>query len=231
MLEAEWLVCTDLRLLLGHLIGHPVEDFGRLHPSPNCGQQKASARKFRLFSVACYRAVWDDLTSTGRRVVETAERQADTAAGRGEAARLRSKLRNKPVPLGLWAIADSGTFAAWGAHEQVADTVGRLCAARADTDEEWHRFFAGDLERHIALIRDIFGNPFQPLRVDPEWLTPTGINLARVTYEERAFDRMPILADALEDAGCADAALLEHCRGPGPHARGCHLVDLVLGKE
>ena len=63
------------------------------------------------------------------------------------------------------------------------------------------------------------------------WLASLVLGLAQAIYDERAFDRLPILADALEDAGCTDAAILEHCRGPGPHVRGCWVVDLLLGKQ
>jgi hypothetical protein len=81
------------------------------------------------------------------------------------------------------------------------------------------------------LIRDIFGNPLHPTAVDPTWLTTNVVALAQAIYDERAFERMPILADALEDAGCTNDVVLAHCRGPGPHARGCWVVDLLLGKE
>jgi len=81
------------------------------------------------------------------------------------------------------------------------------------------------------LLRDIFGNPFRPVSVDLSWLTSTVLQLASGIYADRAFDRMPILADALQDAGCDSAEVLEHCRGPGPHVRGCFVVDLLLGKE
>ena len=84
--------------------------------------------------------------------------------------------------------------------------------------------------RASHLARDIFGNPFRPAALDPSWLTSTVVTLARGIYEERAFDRMPILADALQDAGCDNEDVLNHCRGPGPHVRGCWVVDLVLGK-
>lgn len=82
-----------------------------------------------------------------------------------------------------------------------------------------------------ALLRDIFANPFLRIACKPTWLTSTVTNLAQAIYDDRAFDRMPILADALEDAGCTDAGILEHCRGGGVHARGCWVVDLLLGKE
>ncbi|QEL14637.1 hypothetical protein [Limnoglobus roseus] len=80
------------------------------------------------------------------------------------------------------------------------------------------------------LIRDIFGNPFRPVTFSPSWLTPTVVGLAGGIYADRAFDRLPILADALQDAGCEDVDVLSHCRGDGPHARGCWVVDGVLGK-
>ncbi|HUR55082.1 MAG TPA: hypothetical protein VMZ71_13195 [Gemmataceae bacterium] len=80
-------------------------------------------------------------------------------------------------------------------------------------------------------IRDIFGNPFRPVSFAPSWGTSTAIALARQMYEARDFSAMPILADALQDAGCADADILGHCRGDGPHVRGCWVLDLVLGRE
>jgi hypothetical protein len=81
------------------------------------------------------------------------------------------------------------------------------------------------------LLRDIFGNPFRPLTFSPVWKTSAALSLAATIYDERTFDHLPILADALEDAGCNDAAILSHCRRPGPHARGCWVVDVVLGKS
>jgi hypothetical protein len=85
------------------------------------------------------------------------------------------------------------------------------------------------------LLREIFGRfPFLPVTLNPAWLAwsdGTVVKLAQGIYEERAFDRLPILADALEDAGCTDADIPEHCRQPGPHVRGCWVVDLLLGKE
>jgi hypothetical protein len=81
------------------------------------------------------------------------------------------------------------------------------------------------------LIRDIFGNPFRPVAVDARWRTAAAVGLAASIYEDRAFDRLPILADALEEAGCDNDAILAHCRGDGPHVRGCWVVDLILGKE
>ncbi len=82
-----------------------------------------------------------------------------------------------------------------------------------------------------SLIRDIFGNPFRPVAFDPRWRTEHTVGLAAKMYEDRDFAAMPILADALEEAGCDSETILSHCREPGVHVRGCWVVDLVLGKS
>ena len=89
-----------------------------------------------------------------------------------------------------------------------------------------------DLWEQCALVRDIFGNPFRPADFSPEWRTDTALAIARQMYESRDFSAMPILADALQDAGCDNARILSHCRDVKQvHVRGCWVVDLVLGKE
>ncbi len=99
--------------------------------------------------------------------------------------------------------------------------------------------------RASDVLRDIFGNPFRPVAFDPRWRTDTAVGIAQQMYDARDFNAMPILADALQDAGCEHADILNHCRnnqefGPvggvssGPnatHVRGCWVVDLVLGKS
>jgi hypothetical protein len=87
------------------------------------------------------------------------------------------------------------------------------------------------------LIRDLFGNPFRPVAIDPAWLTPAVVAIAQAAYEQRHPERatldsvrLAVLADALEEAGCADATLLGHCRSGGEHYRGCFVVDALLGK-
>jgi hypothetical protein len=81
------------------------------------------------------------------------------------------------------------------------------------------------------LINEVHGNPFRPVTVHPAWQTITVVGLAQAIYDERDFDRMPILGDALEEAGCTDAEVLKHCRQPGEHIRGCWVVDLILNKS
>jgi hypothetical protein len=82
-----------------------------------------------------------------------------------------------------------------------------------------------------AIFREIVGNPFAPVEFDPRWRTSDVIGLAWAIYDERAFARLPILSDALMDAGCEDEAILTHCRTPNIHVRGCWLVDLILGQK
>jgi hypothetical protein len=84
---------------------------------------------------------------------------------------------------------------------------------------------------HASIIRDIFGNPFRPLSTNPVWHTPTVKALAHTFFDEHDFGILPVLADALEDAGCDNTDILEHCRQPGEHFRGCWVIDLFLAKE
>lgn len=142
------------------------------------------------------------------------------------------------------------------ARETASGAVQVVVASHDEPDDRMARFYSSDellakyrrrmANAHTAalqlqaseqasqssLLRDIFGPlPFRPVTLDPTWLTSTAIALASQMYEARDFSLMPILADALRDAGCECAELLDHCCGSGPHARGCWVVDLILGKE
>jgi hypothetical protein len=84
------------------------------------------------------------------------------------------------------------------------------------------------------LVREIVGNPFRLTTINDFWLhwnNATVVKIAQTIYDSRDFALMPILADALEEAGCDNADILTHCRGPGPHVRGCWVIDLLLGKS
>jgi hypothetical protein len=89
----------------------------------------------------------------------------------------------------------------------------------------------GEGETQAILLRCIFGNPFRPAVFDPAWRTPNVTAVAQAIYEERRFAELPILADALEEAGCTCEEILSHCRSGGEHVKGCWPLDLVLGKE
>ena len=81
------------------------------------------------------------------------------------------------------------------------------------------------------LLFEVFGNSLRHVEFDPRWQTSDVVGLARAIYDDRAFDSMPILADALMDAGCENDQIISHCRANGPHVRGCWVVDMILGKE
>ena len=99
-----------------------------------------------------------------------------------------------------------------------------------ESERELPAEFLAEIAAQADLLRDIFGNPFHSAELQPDWLTSDVLTLARGIYDARAFDRMPILADALQDAGCDDTSLLDHCREPGDHVRGCWVIDRLLGR-
>jgi hypothetical protein len=135
-------------------------------------------------------------------------------------------VKQRDAPWRLWKAAEAAVHAA--APRGTVDA--REDAAYASC--KGIKLSATQQRRHSDLIRDIFGNPFRRAKLGPLATAPGAPGpLARVIYDERAFDRLPLLADALEDAGCTDADLLGHLRLPGPHVRGCWAVDLVVGKQ
>jgi hypothetical protein len=215
MTEAEWLVCTDSEVML-----EVVRD-------------KATVRKLRLFACACCRHVWHLLADPrSRQAVEVAERFADGMVGEDELAAARESARAARRALdperrphvasapkwAAWEPCPSPTVFWWSAYMAATDTPPK---AEGDTGQE--------RQYQCALLRDIF--PFSHVAIDSTWRTQTVLDQARSIYEDRGFDRLPILSDALEDAGCTDAAILNHLRGPGPHVRGCWALDAILGRE
>jgi hypothetical protein len=110
--------------------------------------------------------------------------------------------------------------------EYVHYALSSTCLPDFDVEREYT-----EQEASCRLVRDVVGNPFRTVTLDPVWLTSTVVALATQMYESRDFTAMPILADALEDAGCDSEDVLTHCRGPGPHFRGCWAVDAVLAKK
>jgi hypothetical protein len=115
-----------------------------------------------------------------------------------------------------------------------ADVAGEALAFEADPvrgSSRWYAALQAEQKVQCAVLRDLFSPPtFRPVEIDPCWRTPAVVALATAIYEERRWQDLPILGDALQEAGCADEDVLAHCRRPGPHARGCWLVDLLLKK-
>jgi hypothetical protein len=187
-------------------------------------QGRASLRKLRLLACACSRLVWESTSDAQRHrsLVEIAERFADGLASADELRKAHETLR-WPLP---W-IALSDAFEA--ARDELLACLG--------WDESnfwiWERQLRRECRpRYTRLVADVF-EPLlsRPVAFDANWSTSTAVTLAQQMYDSRDFSTMPILADALQDAGCDNADILDHCRGQGPHVRGCWVVDLVLGKE
>jgi hypothetical protein len=186
-------------------------------------RETGNARRFALFCiVACRQQGWTIDDTRSCEAVEWAEQLVEKAVtlddGSGPSdgdCYLMGAAANNCMGAAMCACEGDST----GTREYTLNVVEFLL----DGDEESSQL--------AELIREIFGNPFRPVAIDPRWLTETVVALATGIYAERAFDRMPILADALEEAGCDHADILSHCRGDGPHVRGCWVVDLLLGKE
>ncbi|VTR91775.1 Uncharacterized protein OS=Sorangium cellulosum (strain So ce56) GN=sce5710 PE=4 SV=1 [Gemmata massiliana] len=221
MTEQEWLKCSDLAPMLKSLHG------------------SVSDRKLRLFACECVKRILHLLPSDlCRSAVSIAEQYADGLAtveqlrNAGGEAHYSSPQRDYPHNVVTGELARSAVdqltehendawSAVYGAYRYAIEAVGGQLQASNPIEEQ----------AQCHLLRDIFGNPFRSVIVDRSWLTSTVTALAEGIYADRAFDRIPILADALQDAGCDSADILGHCRGDGPHVRGCWVIDLLLGKE
>jgi hypothetical protein len=202
-----------------------------LHYLDHFDSGTVSERKLRLFACACCRRIWGRLPDADhRRAVEVAERFADGLAGPAELAEVRqavSQALRRAAVLGRsdtasWAVLHTASeVRSWNTWVSIAaDAIAVPRARDAERREQ------------AALLRDLLGNPFRPAAVDPAWLKwgTAVVPVARVVYDEHRFEDFPVLADALEEAGCTDSDVLAHCRGPGPHARGCWVLDGILGK-
>lgn len=222
MTETEWLAKPNPKQLLKFL-----GDKGSI-----------SERKLLLFAAACFRHIWSFLSVQSRLVVEILERCLDDGSELETVRMLATQ--GQAIPSADYAnLAPLKVLRAGRVPARVQEATiaaARAVAARVLINEE-HGIYGSDKAYHVErrvqsdLFRDIVGNPFRPRAVDPDWNTTTVVQLAQAIYDDRTFDHLPILADALEEAGCTDATILEHCRGPGPHVRGCWVVDLLLGKE
>ena len=212
---------------------------------------KKWTRKLRLLVVAWLRSVkyfdtWSQPES--RHALDVVERwadgrttpderdDADTRAHDVADRLIREWREQESEPSGEQAVLFARACALTLAHSAGASAIEVLQVLESRGfhsfrgEYDWHASSRlGKLQ--LQLLRDIFGNPFRPVTVDPRWRTADTAPLARGIYEDRAFDRLPLLADALMDAGCDDEHVLAHCRSDGPHVRGCWVVDLLLGIE
>jgi hypothetical protein len=212
MTEEEWLTTTDTKSLLNYL--------------------KQSDRKLKLL-VSTLGQVYEKIVAMKgyREALELVERSADEAIS---SEILTSELHTILAP----DLGPRHTKAQTTARNVIFCAVqgnhGTAFAVRIATGVASYSLTArkpSGRKTGLDLIREIFGNPFRPVTFDPSWLTSTVLALAIGIYSDKAFDRLPILADALQDAGCDNDEILNHLRQPGEHCRGCWALDLILGKS
>jgi hypothetical protein len=204
-----WERCDNVHRMLTFL--------GNVQPHP-------SDRKLRLFAAACCRRLWNSLSESHRQAVEVIEKYADGGA-------------DDVVREATWqAVAGAWTLTANDAERCARNAVGsglRVHAMlAADSAAAQAAGFRGgvslaETNSQCGLLRDIFRNPFEPaIDIEPNLAVR---RLAAGIYHERAFDGLPILADAVEEAGVSNPAILAHLRLRGAHVRGCWALDLALG--
>ncbi len=227
MTEIEWLSCTDPTKLLSSLGG------------------RSSDRRLRLFACACCRHVsrlFADARS--QKAVEIAEQYADGLTDHDQLIRARDEARTAKgqfLPVSILPHSELAARRAANAAQDATRESGWSAAsncmaesARAVNPQDTNYCDPLELRHQTLILRCIFGYPFRPVALDPGWLAwndRTVVKLAQGIYDDRAFDLLPILADALEDAGCHDPDMLAHCRQPELHVRGCWVVDLLLHKK
>lgn len=201
------------------------------------GLRRASGRKLRLLGCACCYQIWALFADErSRQAVSIAEQYAERLV---DEYRLKEVFVNAQdaIPVGRGAklsdfyIPHAAAYVAhpddWNSAHFAVESV-----AIAKDNDKSHR------QLQLRILHDIFSNPFQPVILDPEWQTSTVLALAQAAYDDRTLPpgtldpaRLGILADALEEAGCTNSAILNHLRQPGSHVRGCWAVDLLSGKR
>lgn len=240
MTEEEWRTSIDLARMLQF-----------------AGEALRRERKLWLFAVGCCRRLDRLLVDDSRSALATAERFADGEIGKArlksgrtlantalvkQTTGLRNPLRSlrghaalavcHVLEQGKKTRSSAGVIQAWQWVSESARCAGYvLTRSRSESGIDW----TNEWGHQFQLLRCVVGSiTFRPAAIEPAilaWNNATVVKLARTIYEDRQFELMPILGDALEDAFCDNAEILDHCRGPGPHVRGCWVVDLILGKE
>ncbi|MDY3560035.1 hypothetical protein R5W23_001258 [Gemmata sp. JC673] len=255
MTEAEWLVCDDPGPMLETLLGK-TSDRRLRRFAVECCRRVCE----HLIDPRCLRALESIEENVGRSRDDTCCRAAadDVRAVRKErlthlyASFVSAELAQQAADDGIWGLIDEATAVQAVAKAESDPICSAACAVwvaagagRTFEDDDTligsaevsaiHAASAcgnGTSERRLQaqLVRDIFGNPFRTVTADPSWRASTVVALASHMYDSRDFSAMPILADALQDAGCTNEAILTHCRAAELHVRGCWVVDMVIGK-
>lgn len=201
---------------------HPRKLLEILEPELLAGRLQ---RKWRLYLCACARRLDQMLSPLDRDALDVAERFADGQASLDEL---------------LWTRKNT----TGRSPAQIVSNLANNCLYRNGTfrlleltlfDNDDAAALSGDTRTEFriqaALVKDIFGNPFQPMIAEPCWKSSTVLDLARTIYDRHRYELLPLLGDALMDAGCDSADWIDHCQYDAPHARGCWVIDSLLGKS
>jgi hypothetical protein len=193
-------------------------------------RDSADDRQLRLFACACVRAVWPLTGEAEHPAVLVAEQFADGLAGEAE---LLAARNSDWAPCGAWSRrgASARTTVRAAANATTSPVAWSAALNAASACAQIGLVPELEQEEQCRLLRDIVLHPLHsPPRLGPAWLTATVLVIAGPCYERRDFTDLPILGDALEDAGCSDEGILAHLRDGGPHVRGCWALDAVLGR-
>ena len=231
MTEAIWLTSADPAPLLDHVAVH------------------GSARKLRRCAVACARRSFALLSShDSREAIEAAERHADGEGGAAALAAVEQAAARAAMEEGFFLMpaAAAAACAAVASPAEALRTVFQAYRQKAIRDAVYHCALPREEVEAVAtataeehdlqceLLYEVFGNPYRPVTLEPHvsrWNNSCVVKLARVIYDERRWHELPILGDALADAGCVNETLLAHFYQVGEHVRGCWALDVVLGRS
>lgn len=236
-----WLTCTD-----------PLRMLADRYPMRGHDSTQPQARQSRLYLLACARKHWARLPSVFRAMVWLGEVHADDPRAGQQIHTAVTPLTERLMASGTPDDVRSAELELLGAEAPVAELAAAWRAAndspapaapRPAISESIARLIHLSFERltpqyhwvpadlyDLGLLRDVFGNPYRRTVFADAWRTGTVTTFATTMYESREFSGMPIFADALQDAGCNDGAILNYCRSGGPHARGCWVIDLAMGR-
>jgi hypothetical protein len=221
----------------------------------DCLAGNITVRKLRLFDIACCRHIWRTIKDKDcRQAIQMAEQMVEGEIAPDEARRLAEELEqtrrttirtedlNEPqTNTRIWCLSAARSLLQAVDIPLLLSDDGLLSTRRfvetafihshvKSYDDPPTRKVVNERRAQANLLREILGQPSRPVAFDPRWRTPTVLIMAGTTYAERKFEDLPIMADALEEAGCSVAEILEHCRGNHPHVRGCWALDLILEK-
>jgi hypothetical protein len=231
MTEEHWLTCADPERMLEFLLGAGAAQ-GQDYPF------KETERRLRLLAVACARQLWDALVSkSSRRAVEVIERYADDPTIWKERQNVYDGARKAFMAVFRKGYSTGSDPDAPATQRMIrAADIAESITLSSPLLHHWQHITgnmasAGESAAMSCLIREVFGNPFRPVTFDPRWRTPQVQAVARTAYEEKRWEDLPLLADALEEASCDSADLLGHLRSRENHVRGCWALDLALNKS